>query len=356
VLHLVGNDTIAPVVTVTAIDFDTADERRRDPHHAFAAGSRPAAAVLTAERQGSRYTRKPLSKKWIATIAAAVVLLLGATTLISLLKPLEIDVQPRDTRVTTPGTVLAFKSGEFLNVLTGKHVVRGEHEGYYPAQITVDVQDSATPAAAPVARLRLAKLPGKLRIDTNGVAASVSVDGVQTGKAPGDIESASGLAHGHLARAALRRLRDEHRCRRSRQASGHHRSHAAFMGTLKVSAIPAGSQVFVDGKDAGTAPATIEADSGVRHVQVSFAGLKTWESSVVIKAGETLGTSDHTRQPDAELTLRSEPNGAEITVAGTYRGRTPVKVDLPAGNTRENRSHLHCRANLADPDSANTDF
>jgi len=43
-------------------------------------------------------------------------------------------------------------------------------------------------------------------------------------------------------------------------------------GTLKVSAIPAGSQVFVDGKDAGTAPATIEADSGVRHVQVLFRG------------------------------------------------------------------------------------
>jgi len=154
VLHLVGNDTIAPVVTVTAIDFDTADEDVEIRTTPSAAGSRPAAAVLTAERRG-RATRASRCRKSGSPHRCRVVLLLGATTLISLLKPLEIDVQPRDTRVTTPGTVLAFKSGEFLNVLTGKHVVRGEHEGYYPAQITVDVQDSATPAAAPVARCAL---------------------------------------------------------------------------------------------------------------------------------------------------------------------------------------------------------
>jgi formylglycine-generating enzyme required for sulfatase activity len=59
--------------------------------------------------------------------------------------------------------------------------------------------------------------------------------------------------------------------------------------------------------------------------------LKTWESSVVVKSGETLAIGPITLgQPDAQLMLRSNPTGAEITIAGTYRGRTPLKVDLPA--------------------------
>ncbi len=53
---------------------------------------------------------------------------------------------------------------------------------------------------------------------------------------------------------------------------------------------------------------------------------------MVVKAGETLAIGPITLgQPDMELTLRSNPSGAEITVAGTYRGRTPLSVDLPAG-------------------------
>ncbi|MEP7245404.1 MAG: SUMF1/EgtB/PvdO family nonheme iron enzyme, partial [Gammaproteobacteria bacterium] len=103
-------------------------------------------------------------------------------------------------------------------------------------------------------------------------------------------------------------------------------------GTIKVNVVPAGALVSVEGREGSTAPANIEADSGVRRVKITAPGLKTWESSVVVKSGETLAIGPITLgQPDAELTLRSVPTGAEITVAGTYRGRTPLKVDLPAG-------------------------
>src|SRR4029078_10775499 len=107
-------------------------------------------------------------------------------------------------------------------------------------------------------------------------------------------------------------------------------------GTIKVNAIPATAQVSVDSRSAGTVPASIEADSGVRRVQITAPGLKTWESSVVVKSCETLAIGPITLgQPDAELTLRSNPSGAEITIAGTYRGRTPLNVDLAAGITHE---------------------
>jgi hypothetical protein len=36
-------------------------------------------------------------------------------------------------------------------------------------------------------------------------------------------------------------------------------------------------------------------------------------------------------QPDAHLVLRSDPAGADATVAGIHLGRTPTELDLPAG-------------------------
>jgi formylglycine-generating enzyme required for sulfatase activity len=67
-------------------------------------------------------------------------------------------------------------------------------------------------------------------------------------------------------------------------------------------------------------------------VQVTAPGLKNWESSVVVKAGETLAIGPIALgQPDAQLNLSSNPSGAEVSVAGTYRGRTPLVVELPAG-------------------------
>src|SRR6185295_5417230 len=113
VQHLVGNATIAPVVTVVAVDFEAGDEDIEIPRAAASAvGARPAAATLTAERGRISYAaRKPISKKAIAIVSAVVVVLLAVTGLISLLQPIEVDVQPADARLSTPGTFVAFNAG-----------------------------------------------------------------------------------------------------------------------------------------------------------------------------------------------------------------------------------------------------
>jgi formylglycine-generating enzyme required for sulfatase activity len=94
--------------------------------------------------------------------------------------------------------------------------------------------------------------------------------------------------------------------------------------------------VAVDGVESAVAPAVVDAPSGVRQVRISASGLKTWESSVVLKAGEALTVGPITLgQPDAQLTLTSVPSGAEVTIGGTHRGTTPLQVDLPAGFQHE---------------------
>jgi formylglycine-generating enzyme required for sulfatase activity len=77
---------------------------------------------------------------------------------------------------------------------------------------------------------------------------------------------------------------------------------------------------------------TLAAPSGVRRIRIAAGGWKTWESSVVLKGGQALAVGPVTLgQPDAHLSVRSAPAGAEVTIAGTYRGRTPLAVELPAG-------------------------
>jgi formylglycine-generating enzyme required for sulfatase activity len=334
VQHLVGNETIPPVVTVAAVDVEVGDEDIEIHALPSALGSRPAAAVLTAERglRQARAPRKPLPRKWVITVAAALGALALITLLLSMLQPVEVDVRPSDARVSTPGTFVSFRSGNSIYALAGDHVVRAERDGYYPAQMNVAVERGKEV----LARLRLEKTPGKLRVDTDGVAASIIVDGVEAGKAPGEVSVPPGART--ITLRAARYL--DHVESVNIEGGGARQDLKTTLlpswGTVKVTAVPEGATVSVDGTEMGKAPASVEADSGVRRITLTAPNLKTWESSVVVKAGETLAIGPITLgEPDLELTLRSNPSGAEITIAGTYRGRTPLSVDLPASINHE---------------------
>src|SRR5919108_372138 len=60
------------------------------------------------------------------------------------------------------------------------------------------------------------------------------------------------------------------------------------------------------------APVSVLAPSGVRRIRIAANGWRTWESSVVLRGGETLAVGPVTLgQPDAHLTVRSVPEGAD---------------------------------------------
>jgi formylglycine-generating enzyme required for sulfatase activity len=178
----------------------------------------------------------------------------------------------------------------------------------------------------------LAKLPGQLQIDTAGVVTSVSIDGVAAGLAPGVITVPAGERT--ISLRAPRYV--DYTTTLGIQGAGarqelHVRLQPAW-GTLAVTAVPQGAHVSVDGVDGGAAPVSVAAPSGVRRIRIAASGWKTWESSVVLKGGQTLAVGPVTLgQPDAHLAVRSVPAGADVTIAGTHRGRTPLTVELPSG-------------------------
>lgn len=185
-------------------------------------------------------------------------------------------------------------------------------------------------------RLELAQRPGKLKIDTHGVAASVSIDGVESGRAPGEIPIPGGQRTITLRSPQYLDYVTTLEIRGAGESQTLNAVLQPASGTLKIAVNSAGARVSIDGHDRGVAPAALVVPSGVHRVQVAAPGFKSWQSSVVVKAGETLAIGPITLDPpDASLSLTSKPAGAEISVAGVFRGRTPLAVDLPAGGKYE---------------------
>lgn len=322
--HLAGNATVAPTTTLATLILDDEGDGDVEIHPLDTLRVPPLKTAETAPSapQGIHATKR----WWLAAPLIAVLAVIAV--LASMLEPLKVHVYPTDARVLTPGTLIALHNVGGLLMLPGKHVVRAERAGYAPAQAEVVVQND-NPSDV---RLSLAKLPGKLAVDTGGIAATVSVDGVEVGKAPGVLTIPAGERT--LFIRAPRYL--DYIANVTIAGAGEHQALKVSLkpswGTLKVLSIPERAHVAVDGVDSGAAPVTVAAPSGVRRVQITAPGWRTWESSVVLKAGETLEVGPVTLgQPDAHLTVRSEPAGADVTVAGVHLGSAPAEIDLPAG-------------------------
>lgn len=317
VTHLAGNVTIAPAAALAAVGEGEGGDQDLEIE--------VPGALSVPPPDLSSAARSPVSAKRAAWLAAA--LAVAAALIASQLGSVTVDVRPADARLRTPGA-LSLELGGRLWLLPGTRTVRAEHTGYLSAQAAVQVRARAASAL----ELRLERLPGKLRIDTAGVVASVSIDGVAVGVAPGVIDVPAGERT-----ISLRAPRYVDFATQMHIAGGGVRQDLKARlqpawGTLTVTAIPLGAHVAVDGIERGAAPVMIAAESGVRRVRIAADGWKAWESSVVLGGGESLTLGPvKLGEPDAHLAVRSIPAGAEVTVGGIHRGRAPLTLELPAG-------------------------
>lgn len=273
-----------------------------------------------------RARREPLNA-WHYVGGAVGVLLLGLLVFFMVLETVTIDLKPADARVSAVGR-FSWQSASSVFVFPGQHTLQARREGFSPAEVSVDVK-RGEPAQA---LLHLVKLPGKLEVDSGGVAAQISVDGAPLGTVPGTVDVPAGERT--LTFKAPRYL--EHVQRVVIAGGGERQSLKVALkpsfGVVSISSVPAGATIEVDGKPAGVTPAKVEMDAGMRRVQISSPGLRAWTSSVAVTAGaaSTIGPVA-LGAADARVTVRSVPSGAQVTTGGTFRGVTPVTIDLSPG-------------------------
>ena len=100
-------------------------------------------------------------------------------------------------------------------------------------------------------------------------------------------------------------------------------------GTLVVTTNPAGFQIFVDGQPRGVTPVTVELAPGSHELKIATEG----EPRIIpftVAAGSTVAQTIEIPKAaplTGELTIRSEPAGARVTIDDIPNGTTPVTID-----------------------------
>jgi hypothetical protein len=107
-------------------------------------------------------------------------------------------------------------------------------------------------------------------------------------------------------------------------------------GTLTVTTNPAGVPVVIDGEPRGVTPLTLELAPGRHELRLAASGGSARVIPLTITAGGTVSQSielPSTAPQTGQLTVRTEPSGARITVDGMAQGQTPLTLEgLAPGN------------------------
>ncbi len=299
------------------------------------AGSRVSLAIMDYVPRAAKSARPQTPRNWSRPArwagALAVLAALGylfAATAVQVASNPEAELD----RVDFVGTFLDLGfAGRYL-VPPGKYELRVEADGYAEARQAVEVGRNSGQRIV----VALERLPGRVAFDTGGVASTLEVDGAPVGKLPGEYELRAGTRELSISAPhfAEQRLRFE-------VAGGGERQ--ALKVTLKplfarvsVSSVPAGATVWADDRELGATPLETELDAGRYTLAVVHPDFRRFESPITVAAGQPLTVGPiELGMPDGRLVVQSRPSGADVSIGGRYRGRTPLTVGVPPGMPQE---------------------
>ena len=111
----------------------------------------------------------------------------------------------------------------------------------------------------------------------------------------------------------------------------------AFADTqVRINTTPAGANLVVNGMPRDFAPTTLEGLPPGHHLIVArLEGYRETRASFALLAGQKLALDLKLDELRGLALVHSSPTGAEVTINGTFRGRTPLLLpDLPLGQYR----------------------
>jgi formylglycine-generating enzyme required for sulfatase activity len=226
------------------------------------------------------------------------------------------------------GTALDAGFGGRYLVPPGTYELRVEAEGFAPASQHVTVGSLSGQRIV----VALQRLPGRVAFDTGGIAATLAVDGRTVGKLPGEYELEAGTRELAVTAPhfAEERLRFEVAGGGERQALKVELK--PNFARVKVTSVPAGASVWADDRELGTTPLETELDAGRYTLAIVHPEFRRFESPLTVVAGQPVEVGPvELGMPDGRLVVASRPAGADVSIGGRYRGRTPLTVSVPPG-------------------------
>jgi len=269
-------------------------------------------------RRGIAFSPTRAALLGVSVVGAAIMWFVLTATSIS------VHTDPPEADIHVRGGLLAVPLGQRLLLRPGEYEVSAEHPGYRSAALDIKVTKEANQRF----ELKLEKLPGRLQIETPAPA-RVSVNGREVGEAPGEFELAPGKHRISIAAARYQPFAAEVEI----EGAGKTQSFAPQLvpnwAEVNVTSEPTGAQVLIDGEPLGTTPLKTNVIAGNHPIELRLDGFKPWTTDIQIKAGEPISVGPvKLGLPDGRLALRSQPSGASVSVAGVYRGQTPLELEL----------------------------
>ncbi|MBS3747243.1 MAG: SUMF1/EgtB/PvdO family nonheme iron enzyme [Wenzhouxiangellaceae bacterium] len=248
----------------------------------------------------------------------------GTLWFVLTMRAVEIEVVPEPDRISLDG--LTLRIGENWLARPGQYRVAAAHPGYRDLQQQIQVS-ADEPARF---EFQLEPLPGKVSFSGTPRDAEIRVDGDAAGNAPLEDLALDGgeyqLEIRHPDYLPERRLL---------VVEGRGESQAVDFdltpatAQIEVSSAPAEAEITVNGESAGTTPATLKLDAGEQRIALSRPGFRTWSETITVEGGVARALPEVDLQPaPAGIAIRSDPDGAEVTLDGEVVGTAPLEVEL----------------------------
>ncbi|MCB1693558.1 MAG: PEGA domain-containing protein [Pseudomonadales bacterium] len=280
-------------------------------------------------RRGFRLRPVPVA------IAVAFLVLALVVTFIIGARAVRFNIDPRPASIEIVSGFITYRLGERFLMWPGNYRVEARLPGYEVLDRTVTVGDDEDQDIA----MSMVKLPGILHVSTDpGVDAEVFVDQQSIGNAPATMNViAPGVHDIRIETARYKPYDTEVEIEGKRIEQSVVATLVPAWANVSVSTIPDGATLIVDGKEiAGESPLTVELLEGTREVRLRRPGYKTWESELKVTAGEDMSMPlVRLVRSDGKINIVTDPPGANVAIAGRYRGQTPLEVALPPGAAYE---------------------
>jgi formylglycine-generating enzyme required for sulfatase activity len=105
---------------------------------------------------------------------------------------------------------------------------------------------------------------------------------------------------------------------------------------VSVTSVPPGATVWADDRELGATPLEAELDAGRYTLAIVHPDFRRFESPITVIAGQPLAVGPiELGMPDGRLLVQSRPAGADVSIGGRYRGRTPLTVGVAPGMPQE---------------------
>ena len=259
-----------------------------------------------------------------ASVIAGLAALAGIAAIVFSSTPVQVEISPQPDSVRFEGGWPGLRLGTGHLLRPGRYTLVARREGYEELRVPVAIGRERGQRI----QHRLVALPGRLRIELP-VPGELSIDGRPAGRVPGEFSLPAGK---HALLIDTERYLD-YAAEVQIEGLGRQQVLAPQLtpgwSVVSVTTEPAGAELRTGDRMLGRTPLEFELMAGTHRLELRLAGFKTWTSDVQVKANEPLAVGPvRLGLPDGRLEVRSAPAGASVTIAGAYRGRTPLAIDV----------------------------